>query len=133
MALLGGHYLSGLMETSKCYTNNFPSTLIRPSCLPRMWTSFDLFYKQKSQIKIRCSLSREKEALSPLEFEDSDSLEGEEFSHVIKFKFSDFKISDRVSIGLGGRVCKYINSIYLSFYLSVCLSVCWIGRDICGD
>ncbi|XP_052620367.1 probable plastid-lipid-associated protein 14, chloroplastic isoform X1 [Lactuca sativa] len=103
MTLQGGHYLSGLMETSKCYTNSFPSTLIRPSCLPRMWTSFDLFYKQKSQIKIRCSLSREKEALSPLEFEDSDSLEGEEFSHVIKFKFSDFKISDRVSIGLGGR------------------------------
>lgn len=39
----------------------------------------------------------------------SESLEGEEFSHVMKFKLSDFKISDHVSIGLGGRVCKLDN------------------------
>nr|GEV17912.1 probable plastid-lipid-associated protein 14, chloroplastic [Tanacetum cinerariifolium] len=62
---------------------------------------------RKQRSHIRCSLSRE--ALSPMKFEEdagvssSDSLERQEFSHVIKFKFSDFKISDRVSIGLGGR------------------------------
>lgn len=101
MALLGVQHLSGLVETR--YSNNLPTTLIRASCLPRMRTSFDLFCRQRSEI--RCS-----HALSPLEFQDddttvssSDSLGGEEFSHVMKFKFSDFKISDRVSIGLGGR------------------------------
>ncbi|KAI3725616.1 hypothetical protein L1987_65407 [Smallanthus sonchifolius] len=88
-----------------CYHNNLPTRLIKPSCLPQMRTNFHSSWKQRSQV--RCSLS--KEALSPLEFEEdasestSDSLEGEEFSHVMKFKFSDFKISDRVSIGLGGR------------------------------
>ncbi|KAI3751942.1 hypothetical protein L2E82_23036 [Cichorium intybus] len=87
------------METCSSNSNNLPTTLIRPSCLPRTRTSFDLLCRQRSQI--RCS-----KALSPLEFQDYDDqvpLEGEEFSHVMKFKFSDFKISDRVSIGLGGR------------------------------
>lgn len=106
MALSGVHS-AALFETLEVsrYRYNLPTTLIRPSCLPRMRTSFDSFPKRRSNI--RCSLSRE--TLSPLEFEEdasvstSDTLEGEEFSHVMKFKFSDFKISDRVSIGLGGR------------------------------
>ncbi|KAI3758389.1 hypothetical protein L6452_05950 [Arctium lappa] len=106
MALFRVHStaLIGTPEVT-CYHNNLPTALIRPSCLPQMRTTFDSFWRQRSQI--RCSLSRE--ALSPLEFEEeasvstSDSLEGEEFSHVMKFKSSDFKIRDRVSVGLGGR------------------------------
>ncbi|KAI7729986.1 hypothetical protein M8C21_004452 [Ambrosia artemisiifolia] len=110
MGLLGVHSSSALIEPPvelRRYRNNLPTTLIKPSCLPRMRTSFR---KQRSQI--RCSLS--KEAPSPLELEEdgslststSTSLEGEEeeeFSHVIKFNLSDFNITDRVSIGLGGR------------------------------
>lgn len=105
MALLGVH--SAHIQTVELtrYRNNLPTTLIRPSCLPRIRTTFDSCWRQRSQIK--CSLSSK--TLSPQEFEEdasvstSDSSEGEEFSHVIKFKFADFKISDRVSIGLGGR------------------------------
>ncbi|PWA75266.1 Plastid lipid-associated protein/fibrillin conserved domain-containing protein [Artemisia annua] len=106
MALFGVHSTS-LIETVEvpCYRYNLPTSLIKPSCLPRMGKTRVSSSKQTSHV--RCSLSRE--ALSPMEYEEdagvssSDSLEGEEFSHVIKFKFSDFKISDRVSIGLGGR------------------------------
>ncbi|KAI7729987.1 hypothetical protein M8C21_012511 [Ambrosia artemisiifolia] len=113
MALLGVHSSSALIEPPvelTRYRNYLPTILIKPSCLPRMRSSFDSFRKQRSQI--RCSLS--KEAPSPLELEEdgslststSNSLEGEEeeeFSHVIKFNLSDFNITDRVSIGLGGR------------------------------
>nr|XP_043615535.1 probable plastid-lipid-associated protein 14, chloroplastic isoform X2 [Erigeron canadensis] len=105
MALSGVHS-GGLFETVEVtrFCNNFPATLIQTSCLPKMRTNFGSFSKQTS--KIRCSLSRK--ALSSLEFEVDDSVSSpdscrEEFSHVVKFKFSDFKISDRVSIGLGGR------------------------------
>ncbi|KAJ0525317.1 putative non-specific serine/threonine protein kinase [Helianthus annuus] len=90
-------YSSALIQSTSCYHNNLPTTLFKPSCLPRMATNHGSFRKQ-----IKCSLS--------LEFEQEDAsvstsgfLEGEEFSHVTKFTFSDFKISDRVSIGLGGR------------------------------
>ncbi|KAF5790045.1 putative non-specific serine/threonine protein kinase [Helianthus annuus] len=90
-------YSSALIQSTSCYHKNLPTTLFKPSCLPRMATNHGSFRKQ-----IKCSLS--------LEFEQEDAsvstsgfLEGEEFSHVTKFTFSDFKISDRVSIGLGGR------------------------------
>lgn len=33
------------------------------------------------------------------------SVEEEESAHVMRFKISDFKILDRVSLGLAGRVC----------------------------
>ncbi|KAL8231969.1 hypothetical protein R6Q57_001747 [Mikania cordata] len=106
MALFGTHSstLTNSVELTH-YHINLPTSLIKPSCLPQMKTKFDSFWKERSQI--RCSLSRE--ALSPLEFEEdasvstSDNLDGEDISHVMKFKLSDFKISDRVSIGLGGR------------------------------
>ncbi|CBI23141.3 probable plastid-lipid-associated protein 14, chloroplastic [Vitis vinifera] len=56
--------------------------------------------------RVRCSLSRK--STLPMESEDnvqsvSSVLVEEELEHVIKFKISDFKISDRVSVGLGGR------------------------------
>lgn len=67
-------------------------------------------------LRISCSLSNE--AVSSSEFKESaastsyrssnatvpDKSVEDEFSHVIKFKLSDFRISDRVSIGLTGRV-----------------------------
>ncbi|XP_071709976.1 probable plastid-lipid-associated protein 14, chloroplastic [Rutidosis leptorrhynchoides] len=106
MALSGMHSATLFKPVEVAhYRYNLPTTLIRPSCLPRMRRPRDSFSMQRS--RIRCSLSRK--APSSLEFEEeasvstSDTLEGEELSHVIKFKFSDFKISDRVSIGLGGR------------------------------
>ena len=59
--------------------------------------------------RVRCSSSRK----STLSTESEDNVQGvssvsveEELEHVIKFKISDFKISDSVSVGLGGRVCK---------------------------
>lgn len=56
--------------------------------------------------RVRCSLSRK--STLPMESEEnvqsvSSVLVEEELEHVIKFKISDFKISDRVSVGLGGR------------------------------
>ncbi|XP_076903312.1 putative plastid-lipid-associated protein 14, chloroplastic [Bidens hawaiensis] len=100
MALFGMHSIQ-TVDLTRYHNNNL---LTKPSCLPRMQKSFHLFRKQGSQI--RCSLSRE--SVSPREFEEDastsdSSLNGQELSHVIKFKFSDLKISDRVSIGLGGR------------------------------
>lgn len=62
---------------------------------------------RRKRLEVNCSLPN---TMSPLESEEdaatlssSDSLE-DEFSHVTKFKMSDFKIRNRVSIGLGGRV-----------------------------
>ncbi|XP_069151157.1 probable plastid-lipid-associated protein 14, chloroplastic isoform X2 [Solanum lycopersicum] len=61
---------------------------------------------RRKRLEVNCSLPN---TMSPLESEEdaatlssSDSLE-DEFSHVTKFKMSDFKIRNRVSIGLGGR------------------------------
>lgn len=96
MALFGVH---STVLFGTYYSNSLQTRRIRPSGLPRMRTTFDCLCKERSEI--RCSLSRK--ALPSLDIQDSEALEGEEFSHVIKFKFSDFKISDRVSIGLGGR------------------------------
>lgn len=45
----------------------------------------------------------------------SSSQGDDDLSHVIKFKMSDFKLHDRVSIGLGNRVCEnFIVIVYLS-------------------
>lgn len=62
---------------------------------------------RRKRLQVNCSLPNS--TVSPLESEEdanlssSDSLE-DEFSHVTKFKMSDFTIRNRVSIGLGGRV-----------------------------
>lgn len=68
--------------------------------------------------RLRISCSQSNEAVSSSEFKESgssiscrssnaivpDNSVEDEFSHAIKFKMSDFRISDRVSIGLTGRV-----------------------------
>ncbi|XP_057798706.1 probable plastid-lipid-associated protein 14, chloroplastic isoform X2 [Salvia miltiorrhiza] len=62
---------------------------------------------QKQRSKIGCFASRGN-ATPELESEENASVSGSkdddgDFSHVIKFKMSDFKIHDSVSIGLGNR------------------------------
>ncbi|KAJ0839646.1 putative protein kinase-like domain superfamily [Helianthus annuus] len=53
-------YSSALIQSTSCYHNNLPTTLFKPSCLPRMATNHGSFRKQ-----IKCSLS--------LEFEQEDA------------------------------------------------------------
>lgn len=65
---------------------------------------------RKQRLRIGCFASRgnvppgveSEEDVSVSSSKDCD----EDFSHVIKFKMSDFKIHDRVSIGLGNKVCE---------------------------
>lgn len=68
-------------------------------------------YRGAKPVRLRCSSS----ASSNVEMEEdvrngssSVSLE-DESAHVMQFKWNDFKILDRVSIGHGGRVCIYID------------------------
>lgn len=88
--------------------------------------------------RVRCSLSRK--STLPMESEEnvqsvSSVLVEEELEHVIKFKISDFKISDRVSVGLGGRVCKTLKCVdmvssrdYFNFFNDlICLNII-VGR-----
>ncbi|XP_042002320.1 probable plastid-lipid-associated protein 14, chloroplastic isoform X1 [Salvia splendens] len=62
---------------------------------------------QKQRLKIGCFASRGN-VTPELEYEENASVSSSkdddgDFSHVIKFKMSDFKIHDRVSIDLGNR------------------------------
>lgn len=77
----------------------------RPACFSPIRKYGTMARKRSSNF--RCSLSGE--MVLPLDFEEDDNLIAsvsveEELDHVIKFDMSDFQISDRVSIGLGGRV-----------------------------
>lgn len=70
--------------------------------------------------RIRCS---SRNSVSPLESRKNAMELGsvateEDLDHVMKFKISDFEISDRVSIGLGGRVRKLIttSALYVSLW-----------------
>lgn len=66
---------------------------------------------RKQRLRIGCFASRgnvtpgveSEEDVSVSSSKDCD----DDFSHVIKFKMSDFKIHDRVSIGLGNKVCEF--------------------------
>lgn len=65
---------------------------------------------RRKRLQVNCSLPN---TMSPFQSEEdaaalssSDSLD-DDFSHVTKFKMSDFKIRNRVSIGLGGRVMEF--------------------------
>ncbi|KAI5657687.1 hypothetical protein M9H77_26480 [Catharanthus roseus] len=112
--------LIGIFSTSSLECVSIPCSSIRLinfstklKIMPRINRIGCNFYSKGSTIS--CSLS--KEAVSSSEFKESgagatsrsidatvspDSVE-DEFSHVTKFKMSDFNISDRVSIGLTGR------------------------------
>lgn len=66
-------------------------------------------YLRKQKAEIKCLASKES-VTHALESEENVSatssgfVEDDDLSHVMKFKMSDFKIHDRVSIGLCGRV-----------------------------
>ena len=78
----------------------------------------------KQRLKIGCFASRGN-VTPELESEENASVSSSkdddgDFSHVIKFKMSDFKIHDRVSIGLGNRVCENLTpNVYLSHTIDV--------------
>lgn len=57
---------------------------------------------QKRSFGVQCSSSRK--VVSGVESEVV-SVEEEESGDVMRFKMSDFKVLDRVSLGLAGRVC----------------------------
>ncbi|PSS04447.1 Plastid-lipid-associated protein [Actinidia chinensis var. chinensis] len=85
-------------------SSNSSTRLIRPNSFPLVGECDSS--RRKLCSRIRCSLSiKNATSLGSGEVADdttSASLE-EELGHVIKFKMSDFKICDRVSIGLSGR------------------------------
>lgn len=86
-----------------CVGGNFSTRLIRPSLMHAVRKTSD--WKRRPCLGARCS--------SSLKFEENaQSVSSvpveEESGHVIKFKMSDFKVLDRVSVGLGGRVRDYI-------------------------
>ncbi|KAK2973585.1 hypothetical protein RJ640_023235 [Escallonia rubra] len=105
MALIGIRSTSSLKSIEvPQFSFNLSTRLIRPTCLLLSGETGNSKRKRSSRVRFSSS----KGAVSPLECEEdtsttsSDSLE-EEFSHVTKFEISDFKISDSVCIGLGGR------------------------------
>ncbi|XP_016564415.2 probable plastid-lipid-associated protein 14, chloroplastic isoform X2 [Capsicum annuum] len=80
---------------------------INSSTSLKLWPMIGItnFPIRKNKLVVNCSLSN---ALSPLESKEDVNLSGsdsaeDDFSHVTKFKMSDFKIRNRVSIGLGGK------------------------------
>ncbi|XP_050223581.1 probable plastid-lipid-associated protein 14, chloroplastic [Mercurialis annua] len=98
----------------KCYSKVLSTRLtVRSSCFFMCSTRNFEFNNRKELRKLRCSLwstsnDKPKEVLSPLRLASEDAvytsdLEKEESGHVIRFRMSDFKLIDRVSIGLGGR------------------------------
>ncbi|EEF48954.1 ATP binding protein, putative [Ricinus communis] len=83
---------------AKCYGENLRTKLITPSSLCVKRKSF-ASYHRRELFKVYSK------AASPIESQDNAlSVQDEEGSgHVIKFRMSDFKLLDRVSVGLGGR------------------------------
>lgn len=65
--------------------------------------------RKQRLLRIGCFASSRGNVTPELESEENASVSSskdydDDFSHVIKFKMSDFKIHDRVSIGLGNKV-----------------------------
>ncbi|EOY23515.1 OBP3-responsive gene 1 isoform 1 [Theobroma cacao] len=86
------------------FNGNLSKTLIRPSCL-RLNRKSPCSARRQFQ-EVRCSSLRK--AVSPMESEENaptaTPISGEdEPGHVARFKMSDFKVLDHVSVGLAGR------------------------------
>ncbi|BFG23518.1 hypothetical protein CerSpe_097920 [Prunus speciosa] len=80
-----------------CVGGNLSTRRIRPSLMRAIGKSSD--WKRRPCLGVRCSsLKLDGNAQTDI----SVPVE-EESAHVIKFKISDFKVLDRVSVGLGGR------------------------------
>uniref|UniRef100_A0A5B7BKQ6 Protein kinase domain-containing protein n=1 Tax=Davidia involucrata TaxID=16924 RepID=A0A5B7BKQ6_DAVIN len=83
---------------------NSLTRLIRPTCVHLSGKNDNSIWRRSSRVK--CFSSRK--TASPLESKESANVTDpdsvvEELGHAMKFKMSDFKICDRVSIGLSGR------------------------------
>lgn len=93
-------------EFAYCGSLNLSTRLSRPSPMQLIGRYSNSALRKCTGVK--CALSRN-DVIAPLESEGSAqsalSVSTEEESgHVVRFKISDFKILDSVSIGLGGRV-----------------------------
>lgn len=117
-----------LMSLSSC-RNNWSN--MQRSLPVAMRNHHIMFRDRRSSVKVFASRGNASQELGS---EDnagvSCSEEEDELSHVIKFKMSDFKIHDRVSIALGERVRDYFlrirylhaNAVML-LYLNCCLAL----------
>ncbi|KAB1205034.1 putative plastid-lipid-associated protein 14, chloroplastic [Morella rubra] len=110
MALCGLGWSPSAESTEIMYVSR--NLLIRPIRPCPMRLTGKTSHSNKRQYKVvQCSSARK--AVSPTESEEnalsalSDSME-EELEHVTRFKISDFKILDHVSLGLGGRADEVI-------------------------
>lgn len=105
------------------FSRNLSTRLIRLS--PVRLTGKLSYLNQRQYWGVRCSSARK--AVSSMESEQnarsalSGSME-EELEHVTRFKISDFKILDCVSIGLGGRVW--------NFRCVICLCVLTYQKEV---
>ncbi|GLU12012.1 hypothetical protein SLE2022_287210 [Rubroshorea leprosula] len=86
------------------FNGNLLTRLIRPRCV--QLSGKPCYSVGRRLLDVQCSLSRE--AVSPMESEENASTSTsicaeEESGHVTRFKMTDFKVLDCVSIGLGGR------------------------------
>ncbi|XWS61314.1 hypothetical protein CRYUN_Cryun07bG0115600 [Craigia yunnanensis] len=105
MALCGLSMNPNLERVEVCHFNgNLSTALIRPSCLRFNWNSPCSARRQLR--KVRCSSLRK--VVSTMESEGNAPTatlisSEEETGHVTRFKIPDFKVLDRVSIGLAGR------------------------------
>lgn len=108
MALFGIVSSPSLESIEVAYGSGKLLTKLNRHCPKRFIGKYSLSTQRFSQ-GLQCSFSSE---ISSVESEEnsrcslSASLE-EESVHVVRFKKSDFKILDCVSVGLGGRVRKY--------------------------
>jgi hypothetical protein len=101
------------------FRSNLSTRLIRHS--PMRFTGKPFNSNQRQYSGVQCSLARK--AGSSIESKEdarialSGSVE-EELEHVTRFKISDFKILDCISVGLGGRVWKF------KFIICLCSNGC---------
>ncbi|XP_042979033.1 probable plastid-lipid-associated protein 14, chloroplastic isoform X3 [Carya illinoinensis] len=110
MALCGIGWVPRVESVEIVYfSGNLSKGLIRSSPIRLIGKSSSS--NQRHFLGVRCSPARK--SVSSMESEENapsaqlDSAE-EELEHVTRFKISDFKIIDRVSIGLGGRADEII-------------------------
>ena len=79
--------------------------LNRPS--PVWFVGKNLKSAQRKRLGVQCTLSRKDVAIVGLQGNSQNAQlvsSYEDSGHVVRFKISDFKVLDHVSIGLGGRV-----------------------------
>ncbi|KAK4838870.1 hypothetical protein QYF36_017164 [Acer negundo] len=79
------------IEIKRCFSGNFSKITSKSSISVKRWS-----------FPVHCS-SSEKKVVSSVDSKESVVSVEEESGHVMRFKMSDFKVLDRVSVGLAGR------------------------------